>query len=139
MFLTNKLKQAGKKTLPFLLTGALLSPLNAQNKSKEKRDWLYHGLEVSYVALNVSDHILTSKLIREGEGKEINPALRYFEDDEFLSGLYRAGMAGVFLYGNRKIKRKNPKLAYGFLIAGNLLYSYLNHHNYQLSLKLNLK
>jgi hypothetical protein len=113
-----------------------LSICKGQVQTKKKFDIAYHSLEVSYIALNVADYSLTMKGIKNG-AVEANPFAKKMIDNNMLLPM-KAVFAGAFLYSNRIIKRDNPKLAYIFLIGGNLVYSAVVYNNYQVTINLRL-
>ncbi len=137
MSLTNKLKQVGKKALPFLLAGALLNPLNAQNKNKEKSDLLYHGLEASFIVFNIIDYKTTLDAIDNG-ATELNPIAKHFIHNKPASALFKIGCNFASLYACRQLKKDYPKLAYASLIGLNLLYGQLAYRNININLRFNL-
>ncbi len=124
MSLTSRLKQVGKKALPFLLVGALLNPIQAQEK-KEKSDWLYHGLEASYIALNYLDYSTTKRALQNG-ATELNPLMEYPIP-------CKLGMTSLFLYASRQIKKDDEKQAKRLLLLGNLFYGAIVLNNYLLN------
>lgn len=139
MSLTNKLKQAGKKALPFLLAVVLLNPIQAQEK-KEKSDFKYKVGEVSYVVLNYIDYKTTLNAIDNG-ATELNPITKPFVENPYNDitfGLFKTGATFTALYLLRKIKEENPKLAYASLTGANLLYGWLAHRHIKLDLSFNL-
>lgn len=121
MTLTDKFKQIGRRSLPILLMGMLLNPLNAQDKNKEKNDWLYHGLEAGFITLNIVDYILTNQASKHEGFREANFLIRPFVKNKRDFALYKSGITLATLYCVRKVKRDNPKLAYGLLISMNLI------------------
>lgn len=136
MSLTNKLKQAGKKALPFLLVGALLNPIQAQEK-KEKSDWLYHGLEASFIIFNVVDYVTTQQALEYG-AQEKNPIAKHFIHNRPVSALWKIGCNLTSLYACKQLKKTHPKTAYGALIGLNILYGQLAYRNIKLNLNFNL-
>ena len=103
---------------------------------KKKIDIAYHALEVSYVALNYADYALTTRGIKNG-AVEANPLMSKMIDHNLMLPT-KILFTGGFLYTNRLVKKHDRKLAYAFLIAGNLIYSGIVYNNYQVSLKLKL-
>lgn len=135
MNLTDKFKQIGGKMLPLLLVGALLTPLNAQQKNKKRTDWMYNGLETSYIGLNIADYITTQQAMKKG-AKEANPIMKPFVKNKSTFALIKAGGTLTTIYFSRKIKKENPKTALGLLLALNIFYGYVVNNNYQVNLQL---
>ena len=135
MNLTDKLKHIGRKMLPLLLVGTLLTPLNAQEKKKKRSDWIYNGLEASYIGLNIADYITTRQAMEKGAW-EANPIMRPFVKNKPAFASIKAGATLTTLYLSRKVKKEKPKVAFGLLIIGNLVYGYLANHNYKVNLQL---
>lgn len=103
---------------------------NAQNR-------LYKGLELSYIALNIGDVITTKQFLKYG-GYELNPIMRPIVSNTPELIVFKTvgtlGTLGIL----RIIKKDNPKLALGSLIALNIGMSYVVYHNYQLTLTLKI-
>ena len=134
MNLTDKFKQIGRKMLPFLLVGALLTPLNAQEKNK-RTDWIYNGLEASYIGLNIADYITTRQAMEKGAW-EANPIMRPFVKNKPAFASIKAGATLTTLYLYRKVKKEKPKVAFGLLLALNIFYGHIVNNNYQVKLQL---
>ena len=105
---------------------------------EEKTDWVYHGLEVSYIALNAADLALTYGALNSG-AKEGNPIMKNVMHNKALTALIKTGATGFVLYAGRKIKEENSTAAYAFLTAINLIYVGVVYNNYQVNLKLDLE
>lgn len=139
--LLNRLKQTGKKALPFILAANMLNPLNAQQPKKQnKNDWLYHGLEASYIVLNYIDYKTALNAIDNG-ATELNLLAKPFVENphnDITFALFKTGATFTTLYYLRKIKEENPKLAYASLTGANLLYGWLAHRSIKLNLSLDL-
>ena len=135
MNLTDKFKQIGGKMLPLLLVGTLLTPLNAQDKNKKTTDWIYNSLETSYIGLNIADYITTQQAMKKG-ALEANPIMKPFVKNKSAFALTKTGVTLTTLYLSRKVKKENPKTAFGLLLALNIFYGYVVNNNYQVNLQL---
>ena len=138
-----------------ILSGFLSNPLSAQYKEtdfervyplvnnlsqpirieKQKKDWVYHGLEASLIGLNVADVILTIKGLEKG-AIEFNPLIKPFADNPYALAAIKTGGIGLALYLNRKIRKYDTKYAKGFLIVSNLFYGFVVSHNFKVVRKL---
>ena len=109
----------------------------------EKTDWVYHGLEASYIALNVADYFLTYRALDKKSDKwqvqEVHPIMKNFIHNKALTALIKTGATGFVLYANRKLKKENSTAAYALLTAMNLIYAGIVYNNYQVNVKLDLK
>lgn len=103
----------------------------------QKRDFLYHSLEVTYVSLNALDLITTYKGLEYG-ARELNPVIGRIIENKPLAITYKAASVVLFLGITRKIRIDHPKLAFITLIAANAGYAYLVNRNYQICLSLRL-
>ncbi len=136
--LLNKLKQTGKRALPFILAANMLNPLNAQQpEKKDKNDWLYHGLEAGYITFNIVDYFTTQYALEYG-AQELNPIAKHFIHNKTISALVKGGVSLTTLYYLRELKEENPKLAYAFLIGLNAVYGQLAYRNIKLNISLDL-
>jgi hypothetical protein len=110
---------------------------NTDGREESKIDWVYHGLEASYIALNAADVIFTYRALDKG-AEEANPLLRGFVKSKPLTIAFKAGTTGLVLYANRKITKENKTVGYATLIALNLLYGYIVNNNYQVTMRVGL-
>ena len=110
MNLTDKFKHVGRKMLPLLLVGTLLTPLNAQEKNKKRTDWIYNGLEAAYIGLNIADYITTQQAMEKG-AFEANPIMRPFVKNKPAFALIKAGANLTTLYLGRKVKKEQRLLS----------------------------
>lgn len=105
----------------------------AQNKTI---DWGYIALETSYVTLNIIDYKLSVDAINNG-AKELNFFVKNMNPLEM--GLVKIGLVSTVILSTRfLIYPKNPWGARILLISGNLIYSAVVYHNYQITLSLKI-
>lgn len=96
----------------------------------------YRAMEVTYIGLQVADLHLTYKGIHSG-AIEANPVARWAIDNHMLIP-GKVLTTSAFLYLTRRIYLHDHRLGYVYLTAGNLIYSAVVFHNYQICLRLKI-
>lgn len=104
--------------------------------SKNRHDWIYTSLKVTYITLNASDYFLTLHALNNG-GVELNPIVKPFADNPILLGVYKATFTGFMLfYCDKMFDLVDPWWAKGSLIFANTIYGLVVYHNISVSLTL---
>ncbi len=125
-----------KKTLLTILLAGSLSLANAQEKEKKTPDYFYRSMQISYIALNTADYILTMKALENG-GIEKNPLMKKITENKLLCLGVKAGLTGFVLYATNQMYKDNPKTARYILLGANIFYSAVITNNISVSIKLN--
>lgn len=103
---------------------------SAQTKIKSS----YIALESTYIVLNYADLHLTYKGLAHG-AREANPAARWLYDKDLLIP-GKIIVTGATLWMFRRMYIENPRTAYVYLIAANLIYIGVVANNYVVTLRL---
>lgn len=106
-----------------------------KNEQSNHRDWLYTGLEVSYVSLNIADLITSYYSLAIG-AKEANPIANLYIKNKPLSFIVKGSVTVGVLYSLRQVKKENKKIAYLTLGALNTLYAFVVNNNVGVYLEL---
>jgi hypothetical protein len=96
----------------------------------------YKALEVTYIALNYADLHLTYNGLAHG-AYEANPAARWLHQKNLLIP-GKILVTGGTLWMFRRMYIDNPRVAYIYLIAANLLYSAVVVNNYVVTVRLKI-
>lgn len=94
----------------------------------------YIALESTYIVLNYADLHLTYKGLAHG-AREANPAARWLYDKDLLIP-GKIIVTGATLWMFRRMYIENPRTAYVYLIAANLIYIGVVANNYVVTLRL---
>jgi len=104
-------------------------------QTKLSNNLLYHSLEVSYIALNTADVMLTYKGIQKG-ARELNPFIRDIIENRPLFISIKATFTIGALALIRQLRKHDRKTAMVYLIGANLVYSLVVANNISVVMKL---
>jgi len=104
-------------------------------QAKPSNNLLYHSLEVSYIALNTADVMLTYKGIEKG-ARELNPFIRDIIENRPLFISIKATFTIGALALIRQLRKHDPKTAMVYLIGANLVYSLVVANNVRIVMRL---
>lgn len=131
----------------FILVGEVVSQVNTDGaltlksearltaEESNRRDWLYMGLEMNYVALNAADLITTFYSVDRG-AREGNPLARLFMSKKPLAVVVKGGVTFGVLAALRYVKGENKKAAYIALGLLNAMYAVVVTNNIHVAVSL---
>ncbi|MCZ6820516.1 MAG: DUF5658 family protein [Calditrichaeota bacterium] len=131
----------------FILVGEVVSQVNTDGaltlkrearltaEESNRRDWLYMGLEMNYVALNAADLITTFYSVDRG-AREGNPVARLFMSRKPLAVFVKGGVTFGVLAALRYVKGENKKAAYIALGLLNAMYAVVVTNNIHVAVSL---
>jgi hypothetical protein len=99
-----------------------------ESDGSNRRDWLYTGMEVSYISLNIADLVTTYYSLTNG-AREANPITKLYIHNRPLTIVIKGSLTAGVLYGLRQIKKEHQTAAYLTLGVLNILYGFVVNNN----------
>jgi hypothetical protein len=107
-----------------------LAPIEAQVPSfPAARPRALPALYVSFATLQVVDAVSTWRVVRRGDGRELNPILTGVADNLPALLAIKAASTAVSVYAVEKLHPRNRKAALATMIAVNVAYAYVVANN----------
>jgi hypothetical protein len=92
-------------------------------------DWLYRGLEYSFVGVQAADVYTTFRAIGSGAGQEGNPLAKWFIGSKPATITIKAAGTYAILLALRGMKKRNRVVATVFLVALNVAFGCVAYKN----------